>query len=106
VQARRVQRSGPGGRAWYVLMTMRLTRAARCSGVTAISAMIVEQLGLATMPPRPALMPAIAPALTSGITSGTPSVMRNAELLSTTCTRTDLLRTGKCLWPCNLGQRK
>ena len=32
---------------------MRLTPAARCSGVTAMSAMIVEQLGLAMMPPCP-----------------------------------------------------
>ena len=32
---------------------MRLTPAARCSGATAMSAMIVEQLGLAMMPPCP-----------------------------------------------------
>ena len=39
---------------------MRLTRAARCSGVTAISAMMVEQLGLAMMPPWPPFIPSIA----------------------------------------------
>ncbi len=64
---------------------MRLTLARRCSGVTAMSAMMVEQLGLATMPPFPFVMPFSASALTSGITRGTPSIIRKAELLSTTC---------------------
>ncbi len=70
-----------------MLTTTRLTPAARCSGATAMSMMMVEQLGLAMMPPLPAVMPAAftASALISGITSGTPSVIRNAELLSTTC---------------------
>ena len=63
---------------------MRFTPAARCSGVTAVRAMMVEQLGLATMPPLPTLMLPTAPGLTSGMTSGTPSVMRNADELSTT----------------------
>ena len=63
---------------------MRVTLATRCSGVTAISAMIVLQLGLAMMPPLPAFMPFIASGFTSGTTSGTPFVMRNAEELSTT----------------------
>ena len=63
---------------------MRLTPARRWSGVTATSAMIVEQFGLATIPPPPARIPAIACALISGTTSGTPSVMRKAEELSTT----------------------
>ena len=45
---------------------------------------MVEQLGLATMPPSPRVMESTAPALTSGMQSGTPSVMRKAELLSTT----------------------
>ena len=64
---------------------MRRTPAARCRGVTAMSAMMVEQLGLAMMPPLPARCLFSACALTSGMTSGTPSAMRNAELLSTTC---------------------
>ena len=34
-----------------------MTVAARCSGVTATSAMIVEQFGFATMPPLPAFIP-------------------------------------------------
>ena len=50
-------------------------------------AMIVEQLGLAMMPPCPYLMPFIASGFTSGMTKGTPSVILNAELLSTTCTQ-------------------
>lgn len=45
---------------------------------------MVEQLGLAMMPPLPAFMPAIAWGLTSGMTSGTSGTMRNALLLSTT----------------------
>lgn len=73
-------------RTWYVLTTMRLTLAARCRGVAAMRAMIVEQFGLAMMPPLPAFMLPTASLLTSGMTSGTPSVMRKAELLSTTCT--------------------
>jgi hypothetical protein len=93
---------------------MRLTPAARCSGVTAMSAMIVEQLGLAMMPPCPSftalaasgftcvhgglpqqglgqqatfcqISKATVAGSTSGMTSGTPSAMRNAELLSTIC---------------------
>ena len=47
--------------------------------------MMVEQLGLAMMPPCPYLMPFMASAFTSGITSGTPSAILKAELLSTTC---------------------
>lgn len=47
---------------------------------------MVEQLGLAMMPPCPYLMPFIASGFTSGMTRGTPSVILNAELLSTTCT--------------------
>ena len=46
---------------------------------------MVEQLGLAMMPPSPSVMESTAAALTSGMQSGTPSVMRKAELLSTTC---------------------
>ena len=61
-----------------------MTVAARCSGVTATSAMIVEQFGFATMPPFPAFMPRMACGLISGTTSGTPSVMRKADELSTT----------------------
>ena len=38
-----------------MLTTMRWTLAARWSGVTAMSAMMVEQLGLAMMPPLPYL---------------------------------------------------
>jgi len=45
---------------------------------------MVEQFGLAMMPPLPAFMPAIASGFTSGTTRGTPSVMRNADELSTT----------------------
>jgi len=63
---------------------MRVTLATRCSGVTAIRAMIVLQLGFAMMPPLPAFMPFIASGFTSGTTSGTPLVMRKAEELSTT----------------------
>ena len=70
--------------AWYVDTTILLTVAALWRGVTATSAMIVEQFGLATMPPFPAFIPFIAPGLISGITRGTPSVMRKAEELSTT----------------------
>ena len=70
--------------AWYVETTILLTVAALCSGVTATRAMIVEQFGLATMPPFPAFMPFIASGLISGMTRGTPSVMRKAEELSTT----------------------
>ena len=67
--------------------TILLTFATLSRGVTAISAMMVEQLGLAMMAPFPLpnLMCDMAPGLTSGMTRGTPSVMRNAELLSTTC---------------------
>ena len=72
---------------WYVLTTIRLTPAARWMGVTAMSAIMVEQLGLAMMPPLPALCPFKWSALTSGMIRGTPSVMRKAELLSTTCTQ-------------------
>lgn len=75
---------------------MRLTLPARCSGVTAMRAMMVEQLGLATIPPCPGFMPAIASGLTSGMTKGTPSSMRKALLLSTTCGRSGrerLMRT-------------
>ena len=64
---------------------MRLTPAARCRGVTAMRAMMVEQLGLAMMPPLPAFMPFMASGLTSGMTRGYPSCILNAELLSTTC---------------------
>ena len=63
---------------------MRVTLATRCSGVTAMSAMMVLQLGLAMMPPLPAFMPFIASGFTSGTTSGTPCVMRKADELSTT----------------------
>ena len=70
---------------WYVLTTILLTPAALWMGVTAMSAMMVEQLGLAMMPPLPALCPFKWSALTSGMIRGTPSVMRKAELLSTTC---------------------
>ena len=72
---------------WYVLTTILLTPAALWIGVTAMSAIMVEQLGLAMMPPLPALCPFKWSALTSGMISGTPSVMRKAELLSTTCAR-------------------
>lgn len=70
--------------AWYVDTTMEETPTTLCNGVTAINAIIVEQFGLAMMAPLPILISFIASALTSGITSGTPSVMRNAELLSIT----------------------
>ena len=63
---------------------MRFTLTARWRGVTAIKAMMVEQLGLAMMPPLPAFIPFMASGLTSGMTRGTPSVMRKALLLSTT----------------------
>ena len=59
--------------------------AALWMGVTAMSAMMVEQLGLAMMPPLPDLCAFKWSALTSGMIRGTPSVMRKAELLSTTC---------------------
>ena len=62
-----------------------VTLAALCRGVTAMRAMIVEQLGLAMIPPCPYRIPFIASGLTSGMTRGTPSVILNAELLSTTC---------------------
>lgn len=77
---------------WYVETTIRLTLAALWRGVTAINAMIVEQLGLAMMPPLPYRKPAIAWGLISGMTSGTPSVIRKAELLSTTCDVTTVSR--------------
>ena len=73
--------------AWYVEAIMRFTPTARWMGVTAMSAMMVEQLGLAMMPPLrapPSLYSAIASGFTSGITSGTSGSMRNAEELSTT----------------------
>mmetsp|Transcript_34365 Transcript_34365/g.86422 ORF Transcript_34365/g.86422 Transcript_34365/m.86422 type:complete len:266 (-) Transcript_34365:317-1114(-) len=72
--------------AWYVDAIMRFTPTARCSGVTAMSAMMVEQLGLAMIPPffLPSLKSAMASGFTSGITRGTPSVMRKADELSTT----------------------
>jgi len=46
---------------------------------------MVEQLGLAMIPPCPYRIPFIASGFTSGITKGTPSVILKAELLSTTC---------------------
>lgn len=55
-------------------------------------AMMVEQLGLAMMPPSPSVMESTAAAFTSGMHSGTPSAMRKAELLSTTC------RHAKSVW--------
>ena len=61
------------------------TLAALCRGVTAMRAMMVEQLGLAMIPPCPYRIPFIASGFTSGMTRGTPSVILNAELLSTTC---------------------
>ena len=64
---------------------MRCTVASRCKGVAAMRAMIVLQLGFATMPPCPSRTCCTEVALTSGMHSGTPSVIRNAELLSTTC---------------------
>ena len=72
--------------AWYVDAIMRLTPTARWIGVTAIKAMIVEQFGLAIIPPffLPSLYSAIASGFTSGITNGMPSVIRNADELSTT----------------------
>ena len=48
-------------------------------------AIMVEQLGLAMIPPCPYRMPFMASAFTSGMTNGTPSVILKAELLSTTC---------------------
>ncbi len=61
------------------------TLAALWRGVTAMRAMMVEQLGLAMIPPCPYRIPFIASGFTSGITKGTPSVILKAELLSTTC---------------------
>ena len=65
---------------------MRCTVASRCRGVAAMSAMMVLQLGLATMPPSPRRTCCTLAALTSGMHRGTPSVILKAELLSTTCT--------------------
>lgn len=58
-----------------------------CRGVTAMSAMIVLQLGFAMIAPPPPISTCfMASGFTSGITRGTPSVMRNALELSTTWT--------------------
>ena len=46
---------------------------------------MVEQLGLAMIPPCPYRIPFMASAFTSGMIRGTPSVILKAELLSTTC---------------------
>ncbi len=65
---------------WYVLTTIRRTRAKSCSGLSATTIWIVEQLGLA-MIPRCFMMSC---GLTSGTTSGTSGSMRKALELSTT----------------------
>jgi len=73
---------------------MCITLAALWRGVTAMRAMMVEQLGLAMIPPCPYRIPFIASGFTSGITNGTPSVILKAELLSTTCSHaTQSVRT-------------
>src|SRR4051812_29675633 len=59
----------------------RLMRARSCSGFSATTIWMVEQLGLATMPFG---MERRASALTSGTTSGTSGSMRQALLLSMT----------------------
>ena len=53
-------------------------------GVTGTIMMMVEQLGLAMIPPLPSSTPSRASGLTSGTTRGIPGTMRKAELLSTT----------------------
>ncbi len=65
--------AAPGMPTWYVETTMRFTPAARWMGVTAMSAMMVEQLGLAMMPPLPAFMPA---------TSCSPGIAEGARLVT------------------------
>jgi len=54
--------------AWYVETMAFLSPKSRCSGHSAMAAMAVVQLGLATRRASP-----IAPALISGMTSGTAS---------------------------------
>jgi hypothetical protein len=54
--------------------------AASCSGFSAATSWIVEQLGFETMP----RWPSSASGFTSGTTSGTEGSMRNALDLSTT----------------------
>src|SRR6185437_3923371 len=66
--------------AWYVATIIRRMRFTRWTGQSGVIAMIVEQLGFATMP----RCPAIAWGLISGTTSGTAGSMRKAEELSTT----------------------
>ncbi len=67
---------------------MRVTRASRWIGVTATSARMVEQLGLATRQPSPHARAArhgsSASGFTSGTTSGVDGSIRNALELSTT----------------------
>lgn len=72
--------------SWDITEEEQNTFAALWRGVTAMRAMMVEQLGFAMMPPCPYLMPFMASGFTSGMTRGTPSVILKAELLSTTCT--------------------
>ena len=63
-----------------MLTTTRRTRAASCSGLSATTIWIVEQLGLAMIP----LFQAMSWGLTSGTTSGTSGSIRKALELSTT----------------------
>ena len=61
---------------------MRSMPAASCSGLSATSIWMVEQLGLAMM--RRLVKSAIASGFTSGTTNGMSSSYRNSEVLSMT----------------------
>jgi len=63
---------------WYEERTIERNPAARCSGATASIAVIVVQLGTATMRGEPSS----ASGFTSGIESGTAGSIRNADELS------------------------
>src|SRR5437773_1727679 len=72
--------------ACIVVMTTASTPKRACNGASASAIMIVEQLGLVPLNPRPGRRASIArcPALTSGISSGTSSSIRwDDELLMT-----------------------
>ena len=66
---------------WYVDTTMRSMRAARCSGASAVTGIIVVQFGHDAMPFG---MLRMSSGLTSATTSGTSGSMRNADDLSMT----------------------
>ena len=65
---------------WYVETTIRRIFQRSCSGLSATTICIVEQLGFATIP----LCAKMSARFTSGTTSGTVGSRRNALLLSTT----------------------